>query len=183
MYTLNRENTVLLIVDIQDKLAAAMDDNMLDTVVTNNEILISGFNKMEIPVIESVQYPKGLGDTLSDLKKLLKPKYKIEKQTFSCATDNGFIDFLKNNSIKSVVISGMEAHVCILQTAIDLLNLGYAVHIVADAVISRNDFNWEIGIDYMQKAGAMITVTEIVLFQLLKSSTAPEFKYISEAVK
>ncbi len=183
MYKLDRESTVLLVVDVQTKLAAAMSDEMLDTIVTNIDILATSFHMMGLPVCESLQYPQGLGETLEELSGIIKPHYRFEKREFSCANDEGFNQLLEDEKIKSVVIVGMETHVCVLQTAIDLLQKGYKVHVVSDAVISRNEFNWEIGIDYMQNAGALITVTEVVLFQLLRTSAAKEFKEISNLIK
>lgn len=179
MYKLNRADTALVVIDMQEKLAAAMDEEMLEPVLMNSALLAAAFQEMGLPVIETLQYPKGLGETVEDLE----PALRIEKMAFSACKVPAFNDFLKNKGIKSVVLIGMEAHICVLQTALDLIDAGYSVHVASDAVISRNDFNWETALDMMQNAGAVITVAETAIFQLLGSAEAKEFKDIQKLMK
>lgn len=183
MFKLKKDDTVLVIIDMQERLSEAMDEDMLDTALSNTLLLAKAFNIMNIPVIETLQYPKGLGDIDEGLKGSYKAVLRVEKTTFSAYEDNKFVEFLEKNSIKNVVLSGMEAHICVLQTALDLLENGYNVHIAADAVISRNDFNWETGLDMAQKAGAVVSVAETVIYQLLGRSDVKEFKDIHKLMK
>lgn len=183
MFKLKKDDTILVIIDMQEKLSEVMDEDMFDTAVSNTLLLAKAFNIMNIPVIETLQYPKGLGDTAEPLKGSFKAVMRIEKTTFSAYGNEKFIEFLEKNSIKNVVIAGMEAHICVLQTALDLLERGYGVHIAADAVISRNDFNWETGLDMAQNAGAVVSVAETVIYQLLGRSDVKEFKDIRKLMK
>lgn len=183
MFKLKRDDSLLAVIDMQEKLADIMNEDMLETVVANVGILAQGMDLMRIPVAESLQYPKGLGRRLTELDGLVKPSLTIEKTSFSLGENEKFMDFLKKKDIKYVILTGMEAHICILQTALDLLEAGYSVHIPADAVISADDFNWETALDMAQNAGAVITVTETVLYQLLGSSEAREFKSVQKLLK
>ncbi len=182
MNKITRNDTALVVIDMQEKLVRAMDEEMLETVVNNVAVLAASLQLMGVPVIETVQNPKGLGNTISDLEEL-SPALRIEKNEFSICKRPEFGKFLQDKGIKNVILTGMEAHICVLLTAMDLVDAGYNVYIVADAVISRNDFNWETGLDMAQKSGASVTVTETVLYALLGSSEAPEFKDILKLVR
>ncbi len=182
MFKLSKENTLLVVIDIQEKLAPVMNQDAFLVAKENVKRLISGFNILDLPVVATQQYTKGLGDTISELKDLIKNEH-IEKMTFSCCGEPTFLEFLNKNNIKNVVITGMETHICVLQTALDLLEEKFNVFVVKDAVVSRETMNWETGVEYMRQAGAVITVTETVLFQLLGKSGSPEFKAISKLIK
>ncbi len=177
---LDKSTTALVVIDIQDKLVKAMDEDVLKKITENNLRLIKGANVMGLKTLFTQQYSKGLGDTVMTLKDHLSGEH-IEKTSFSCCGVTDFNESLKG--IRSVVLSGMETHVCVLQTALDLMNAGYAVHIAADAVCSRSKFNWQTGLRMMEGAGAVITCTETVLFQLVKGAGTPEFKEISNIIK
>lgn len=183
MFKLDRKNTVLVVMDMQEKLSEIMTEEMFDTVALNVGILTQAMSLMNMPIVESLQYPQGLGQRVEELDKMPEPAMIIEKTAFSLCKDNRFMEYLKEMKIKSVILTGMEAHICILQTALDLLESGYSVHIPADAVISANDFNWETGLDMAQSAGAVITVTETAIYQLLQTSEANEFKNIQKLLK
>lgn len=183
MFKLDKKNTVLVVMDMQEKLAELMNEDMLETVVDNVGIMTKSAAFMNIPIVETFQYSKGLGGRMADLEGLPKAELTIEKKSFSACGDENFIKFLKDKNAKSVILIGMEAHICILQTALDLLEAGFSVHIPADAVISANDFNWETGLDMAQSAGAVVTVTETAIYQLLGTSEAEEFKNVHKLLK
>ncbi|WP_022850581.1 hydrolase [Limisalsivibrio acetivorans] len=182
MYQLKAYESALVVVDVQERLAPAMDNKVYERIKQNIIKLIKGFNIVDVPVFHTQQYSKGLGNTVPEIAELIENQH-FEKVTFSCCGEKSFIEELKNAGVSSVVLTGMETHVCVLQTAIDLLQEGFKVHIAADAVCSRAKFNWEIGLRYMEKAGAIVTVTETVLFQLLEKAGTDEFKQVSKLVK
>jgi nicotinamidase-related amidase len=182
MFKLTKENTLLVVIDIQEKLAPVMNQEALSKAKENVKRLINGFNILNLPVVATQQYTKGLGNTIPELKELIHSE-AIEKLTFSCCGEPSFLEYISKENFKNIVITGMETHICVLQTAIDLLEKGLNVFVVKDAVVSREKMNWQVGIDYMRQAGSVITVTETVLFQLLGKSGTPEFKEISKLIK
>jgi nicotinamidase-related amidase len=180
-FFIDREDTVLLIVDIQEKLAAVMKEK--DKVVKNNQHLIELAKMIRLPVMVTEQYSKGLGTTVKDLRDALPFYRPIEKMTFDCCGQPSFLEALKEHNTSNVVLTGMETHICVLQTCIGLLKGGINVHVVQDAVCSRTKENWKTGIEFMREAGAVVTCTETVLFQLLKVAGTEEFKTISKRIK
>jgi len=181
MFMLNKEDTALVVIDVQERLVAAMEQDIYEDMLDNTSKLVKGSNILNVPVFATQQYTKGLGDTVAELRADIEDY--IEKVSFSCCGEQSFRDELKKTGAKTVVVAGMETHVCVLQTVLDLLDDGYNVHVAADAVCSRSDFNWEVALDMMSKAGAVITSSEAVLFMLLKRADTPEFKEISKLVK
>ncbi|ADD69033.1 isochorismatase hydrolase [Denitrovibrio acetiphilus DSM 12809] len=181
MFKLKTDDTAVVVIDVQEKLVVAMDPDIYADMLSNTSKLVKGAKVLGLPVLCTQQYTKGLGGTVAELARDVSSH--IEKVTFSCCGEESFKAALKENGIKNVVISGMETHVCVLQTVLDLLDDGYNVHVAADAVCSRSDFNWEIALDMMSKAGAVITCAEAVLFMLLGTAGTPEFKEISKIVK
>jgi len=180
-FVLNKEDAVLLIVDIQERLAVIMKEK--DKVVNSCRHLIELAKMQGIPVVVTEQYPKGLGRTLPELQSAV-PDYKpIEKTAFNCCGEPAFLTEIKKLGKKQVIMTGMETHICVLQTTIGLLQEGVTVHVVQDAVCSRAKENWKTGIAFMRDAGAVVTCTETVLFQLLKVAGTDEFKKISQRIK
>jgi nicotinamidase-related amidase len=180
-FFLRRDESLLLIIDIQEKLAAVM--KMKDAVVGNCLHLIELSKMLHIPVLVTEQYPKGLGHTVEDIRNAI-PDYKpAEKMAFSCCEEPAFIEEVKDLDRKTVILTGMETHICVLQTCIGLLHNGFDVHLVSDAVCSRTKANWKTGIEFMRDAGAVITSTETVLFQLLNRAGTEEFRTISKRIK
>ena len=180
-FFLDTGNTVLVIIDIQERLAAVMKAR--EAVVNNCLHLIEIAKLYSVPVVVTEQYPKGLGHTVEEIRKAL-PDYKpIEKLTFSCCDEKSFTDEIENFRGKTVVLAGMETHVCVLQTCIGLVRDGFSVHLVKDAVCSRSKENWKTALEFMRDAGAVVTCTEIVLFQLLKRAGTEEFKLISKRIR
>jgi isochorismate hydrolase len=180
-FVLNKEDAVLLIIDIQERLAVVMKDK--DRVVKNCQHLIELAKMLNVPIVVSEQYPKGLGRTVPELQTII-PDYKpIEKTAFNCCGEPSFVSEIKKIGKKQVVIAGMETHICVLQTALGLMQEGFVPHLVQDAICSRTDENWRMALELMRDAGAAITGTETVLFQLLKVAGTEEFKKISQRIK
>jgi nicotinamidase-related amidase len=180
-FFLDKNNTALVIIDIQERLAAVM--KMKDAVVSNCLHLIELAKMLNIPIVLTEQYPKGIGQTEESIRKAL-PEYRpIEKLTFSCCDEPSFPDAIRKLNKKTLIVTGMETHICILQTSIGLLREGFNVHLVKDAVCSRTKENWNVACEFMRDAGAVITCTETVLFQLLQIAGTEEFKAISKRIK
>jgi nicotinamidase-related amidase len=180
-FFIDRYETALLIVDVQEKLAAVM--NMKDTVTDNCLHLIELSKLIRLPVLVTEQYPKGLGSTVEKIKKALPDCQPLEKLHFSCCDQPSFSDEIRRLNRKNILLTGMETHICILQTCIGLLRDGHNVHLVKDAVCSRTKENWRTACEFMRDAGAVITCTEAVIFQLLKVAGTEEFRVISKRIK
>jgi nicotinamidase-related amidase len=163
---LSREDTALIVVDIQGNLAKAMDDKSF--LIENNRKLIKGVNVLGIPVLMTEQ--NRLGTTIPELADLLPGVQAITKDSFSCCAEKKFMSAVDTLHRKQLLISGIEAHVCVYQTAMDLIAMGYEVHLVADAVDSRTAGNRKIGIQKLIGSGAIPTSTEMALFELLKTA-------------
>ena len=179
-FTLNREETVLLVIDIQEKLVPVMKYKY--QVINNTNILISASKEMRFPVIATEQYPKGLGRTVPELLQLVEEDSIFSKNSFTAYTDE-VKNALELFGRKKVIITGMETHVCVFQTVRDLINDGYSVFLVKDAVASRTETNYLNGLELMSSLGAVITNTETAVFDLLKVSGTPEFKLMSKMIK
>jgi isochorismate hydrolase len=180
-FTLDKNDVILLITDIQDKLASVM--KMRDHVVKNCLHLIELAKMQNIPIVVTEQYPKGLGRTVPEIQAAL-PSYKpVEKVAFNCCAEPAFLTEIKKPGKKKVIVTGMETHICVLQTSLGLLQEGLDVHLVQDAVCSRTKANWKTGVEFLRDAGAVVTCTETVLFQLLKVAGTEEFKKISQRIK
>jgi len=163
-----------------------MDPERLGGVIKNTLILVEGARILGLPILVTEQYPKGIGPTVDALRSALGPEQAvIEKLSFSCAGEPAFLEALKGIGRDQIIVTGMETHVCVLQTVRDLLlgNLAQGVFCVEDAMISRTQENHRIGLSQMAFVGAMPTGTESVLFDLLVRAGSPEFKAISRLVK
>jgi nicotinamidase-related amidase len=170
------------VVDIQDRLASVMSERQ--HVVRNTSLLIEAAKTLGLPMVLTEQYPKGLGPTVNELKEILPPGVKpVEKLHFSCCGEPAFLDALKKTGKKKVILAGMETHICVLQTTLGLLDEGYGVHLVSDAICSRKSSDYKSGLGMAREAGAVVTSTETVLFQLLEKAGTEEFKKISKLVK
>jgi len=181
-FFLDRQNAQLVVVDVQEKLCRAMDEKVLGQLTGNISILLEAAAELGVPAIATEQYVKGLGETIPALKEKLSAP-SLEKMTFSCCGGEGFLDTLAKSRRRQVILVGMETHVCVLQTALELLSAGYVVHLVCDAVMSRRKANWETALKTMTAAGVVLTSTEAVLFQLLKVAGTDEFKKLSKLVR
>ncbi len=175
---LTRQDTILLVIDVQDRLRPHM--NKKEDLVDNIKKLIKSFNIMGIPMILTEQYPKGLGKTIKEIKDELKNYEYIEKICFDCFDNGGFAKKIK---AKNLVICGIETHVCVLQTVLSALSRKFDTYVVADAVSSRKQFDYEIAIRRMENIGAKLTTTEMIIFQLLRKAGTPEFKEVQKIIK
>jgi nicotinamidase-related amidase len=174
-------DAALLIVDAQERLARVMADR--ERVERNLVILVRLAKVLGVPVAVTQQYTKGLGATVDSVARELTHTEPMEKIHFSCCGEPGFSAYLRSLRRNTVILAGMETHVCVLQTALDLLEQGYVVHVPSDAVCSRDVRNHDLGIRYMERAGAIATSTETVAFQFLGRAGTPEFKEISALLK
>jgi isochorismate hydrolase len=179
---IHAESTVMLVIDFQEKLAKAMDSQKIQEVTMNTVKLVKSFKILNVPVLYTQQYTKGLGETLSLLKDLLPPHY-IEKTTFSCYREPTFVESITKLNRKHIVICGMEAHICVLQSAIDLMSNNYTVTVVSDATISRSHKNHEEAMSFLRCRGAYILPYESIIFMLLQDAKNPLFKEISSLIK
>lgn len=180
-YRLEKEDTVLMIIDLQEKLMAAMSEKA--KVYKNNGILIEAAKIFQIPVVLTEQYPRGLGATVDEIKNKLPEDYhRLEKTRFSALTPE-MRDLLNKIGRKTILITGSETHVCVFQTTRDLVEQGFNVQVVRDAVCSRFKENFQNGLSLMQEAGAVVTNTETVLFDLLIDAGSSHFRGISALVK
>lgn len=178
------ENSLLLIIDVQEKLIDHICNRSL--VVKNIKILLKTFSKLNLPIILSEQYPKGLGKTIDDIL-INKPHsenfFSFEKITFSCFLNDSFKKFLSKKKKQQIIICGLETHICVLQTALDLLKNNFEVFIVNEAVGSRKKDDFILGIKRLRQCGAQILTNEMVMFELLKDSKHNHFKFLSKIIK
>ena len=178
---LNQNDCCLVIVDVQGKLAQLMHDK--DTLFKNIRILIQSAKILNIPILWCQQVPAALGPTIPQIAELLTDNQPINKSCFSCCGCDEFIGKLEKLGRKQILLSGLETHVCVYQTALDLIKRGYSVDCVADAVSSRTPENKQIGLQRIIAEGAKLTSTELALFEILKSAEHPNFKQIAKLVK
>jgi len=180
---MEREQAVLIIIDVQEVLMKQMDQEIGKNVIRNIQTLIAFAKKMGIPILMTEQYPKGLGRTVVEINRELESILPIEKVSFSGCGVKAFNEKLSQWTRNQIILTGIETHVCVLQTASDLIQKGYTVHVVANAICSRKKLDWEIGLRWMEKRGAMISTLEIIAFQLLKEAGSEEFKELSKRLK
>lgn len=178
------ESSVFLLIDMQEKLLAAM--NPLDTgkILSRQRIMLEAAKELAVPVIITEQYSKGLGKTVSGIATAFKDEWPVfDKTSFSCFGDLNFRREMEKMPFKSLFLMGVETHVCIQQTATDALARGFQVFLVADAVNSRKQDDAVLAIDFMRAMGVCVTTTESIIFSLLKDATHPSFKKVASLLK
>ncbi len=178
---LRRDHTLLTIIDFQTKLLNLIFEKQ--RVLSSCSKLIRAAKILEIPMIMTEQYPKGMGPTDPEISKLLEDTRAIEKLHFSCCGVEDFNKKIKGLSKKQIVVIGIEAHVCVLQTVHDLLHQGYFVYVPYDGVSSRKESDYRNALDRMRQAGAVIGSVESAIFELLEKAGTPLFKKISKIIK
>lgn len=180
---LEPEQCALIVVDIQEKLLPPIWEKA--RFVRNAQLLIRLAGILKIPALVTTQYNKGLGNTVPEVASLLPDSPPIDKLTFSCFGSDAFCGLLKRlpGQRTTVLLCGMETHICVMQTALGALREGYLVHVASDAVSSRTELNWRIGLERMRAAGAIISSTEMMIYELLRSSGAPAFKELLPYLK
>ena len=177
------DRCALLVVDIQEKLLPPIFQK--DQLIRNSQLLIRLAGILKLPPLMTTQYAKGLGATVPEIASLLPETHAIDKQMFSCFGSDVFCSLLKRlpGNRNTVLLCGMESHICVTQTALAALREGYIVHVASDAVSSRSEWNWKIGLERMRAAGAVISSTEMIIYELLRWSGAPAFKELLPYLK
>jgi len=173
----------LVIIDIQEKLLPPIWER--ERLLSNSQLIIRMAASLKIPTLLSTQYAKGLGNTAPDIASLVPDATPIDKTMFSCFGSDAFCSMLKRlpGQRTTLLLCGMETHICVMQTALAALREGYAVHVASDAVSSRTEWNWRVGLDRMRAAGAVISSAEMMIYELLRSSASPEFKELLPHLK
>lgn len=180
---LDRAHTTLVVVDVQERLFGAMDPEQREGMVRNLKLLGAGARRLGLPIVVTEQYPKGLGHTLPEVREALGAVEPLAKVTFSCCAVDGFVEGLRQRGTRTVVLAGLETHVCVLMTALDLVAEGFAVHVPADATVSRARQNWELGLALLRAEGVVVTTTETVLFQLLRRADTEDFRALAPLLR
>ena len=177
-FFMEKEDALLAVIDVQEKLFAVMDQQ--EKMVKNIGTLIQTAQRLHLPIVVTEQYPEGLGPTIPALRQLLGEEQPFAKLVFSCWRAEPFWVRLTDLGRKTVILTGMEAHICVLQTALDLLQAGFSVHVPVDAVCSRSKEHWKVAIEQLQMAGAVITCAETVAFELLQEAGTEDFRVLSK---
>jgi nicotinamidase-related amidase len=176
-----KENSICIVIDIQERLFPVMANK--EGLLKNCQTLISGFNELMLPVIVTQQYTKGLGNTVPEITDCI-PNFKyIEKTAFSCYDEPTFVENIEEFNVQNVIICGIESHVCVMQTAIDLKEAGYRPIVVADCISSRSEQNKMLAIERFKHEGIMAVSCESILFELVRDTASAHFKAISKLVK
>jgi nicotinamidase-related amidase len=180
-HRLRRQKASLVVVDIQERLLPAIFEK--ERVIRNARRLIQGASILNILILITEQYRKGLGQTVPEIAEIIPSCSPLEKLSFSACGANGFLNQLAEKGLTDIIICGIECHVCVCQTSLDLLDLGYRVFVVADAISSRTSENYRIGLERMRHCGASIVSAEMVLYELLEQAGTQEFKQVLSLVK
>jgi nicotinamidase-related amidase len=177
------DRCALIVVDIQEKLLPPIFQK--EYLVKNSQLLIRLAGILKLPTLMTTQYAKGLGNTIPEIASLMPETRPVDKQMFSCFGSDAFCSLLKKlpGNRNTVLLCGMESHICVTQTALGAIREGYIVHVASDAVSSRTEWNWKIGLERMRAAGAVISSTEMMIYELLRSSGAPAFKELLPYLK
>jgi nicotinamidase-related amidase len=180
---LDPDRCALIVIDVQEKLLPPIFEK--ERLVRNAQLLIRLARILKMPTLMSTQYSKGLGNTIPEIASMLADVEPLEKTAFSCFGSDVFCSALKRvpGNRNTVLLCGMETHICVAQTALAALREGYLVHVAADAVSSRTELNWKIGLDRMRAAGAVISSTEMMIYEALRSSGTSEFKDMLKHLK
>ena len=180
---LDADRCALLVIDIQEKLLPPIFQK--ERLVRSSQLLIRAASILKIPTLFSTQYAKGLGGTVPEIASLLPGSEAVDKTFFSCFASDAFCSVIKRlpTQRNTLLLCGMESHICVAQTALAGLRDGYVVHVASDAVSSRTEWNWKIGLDRMRAAGAIISSTEMMIYELMRSSSSAAFKELLPHIK
>lgn len=180
---LSQKNSLVLVIDIQEKLVKALEK---DTIVSKASKIINAAKILDIPVLYTEQYPKGLGHTVEELchsERGEESNVIFEKTYFNALLEDGFWEKIKSYGKKQIVIMGIETHICVYQTASALVENGFEVYAIKDACASRNKYEFKQGIEAMKQNGVKISCVEIALFEWLKGAKHPKFKEVQALIK
>jgi nicotinamidase-related amidase len=185
MDRLARDSSLLFVVDVQERLASAMPPDAMERLVANARLLVEAAAAMNVPILVSEQYPKGLGPTVEPLGARLRELgvAPVDKLCFDASSEPRLSRALADAQVRSVVVLGMETHICVLQTARELVRRGYATHVVADACASRREDNRAIGLRLCERAGAFVTSAETVAFDWVERAGTDAFRVVSKLVR
>ena len=180
---LDAEQCALIVIDVQQKLLPPIFQK--EQLVRNTQLLIRAVGILKIPALVSTQYAKGLGETVPEIASLLIGTAPVDKTLFSCFGSDAFCSLLKRlpGQRNTLLLCGMESHICVTQTALAALREGYLVHVASDAVSSRTEWNWKVGLDRMRAAGAVISSAEMMIYELMRSSSSAAFKELLPHLK
>ncbi len=180
---LEPEHCALIVIDIQEKLLPPIFQR--EQLVRNSQLLIRSAGILKVPALVTTQYSKGLGATVPDIASLLSGTEPVDKALFSCFGSDAFCSLLKRlpGQRTTLLLCGMESHICVTQTALSALREGYLVHVASDAVSSRTEWNWKIGLERMRAAGAVISSTEMIIYEMMRSSSSAAFKELLPYLK
>jgi len=180
---LEARQCALAVVDIQEKLLPPIFEK--ERMVRNSQLLIRLARILDVPVLLSTQYSKGLGATIPEIASLVPEVAPLEKNEFGCFNNDAYCARVKSlpGNRNTLLVCGMESHICVAQTAMGALSCGFIVHVASDAVSSRTEWNWKIGLDRMRQAGAIISSTEMMIYELLRTSSGPNFKEMLKYLK
>ena len=180
---LDRKSAALVVLDLQAKLVPAIFEPQ--RVIRNTQLLLRLARILDIPTVLTSHYTKGLGSIIPEIVEFAPGIGPIEKTSFGCFGEPDFLRQLKQRApeARSLLIAGVESHICVMQTALGAMAAGYLVHVAADATSSRTEKNWEIGLNRIERAGAVISSTEMMVYELLGESNTPEFKAILPMLK
>ncbi len=180
---LDPDQCALVVIDIQEKLLPPIFQK--EQLVRNSQLLIRAAGILKIPALVSTQYAKGLGGTVPEIASLLSGTEAVDKTLFSCFGSDAFCSLLKRlpGQRTTLLLCGMESHICVTQTALGALREGYLVHVASDAVSSRTEWNWKIGLERMRAAGAILSSAEMIVYELMRSSSSAAFKELLQHLK
>ena len=180
-FVAERENSLLLIIDIQQAMLKVID-TWQETIRRTNQ-LIQSARLLGVPILVTEHYKKGLGETVAEVTGVLKEATFYQKEYFSACLEDDFIDTVRKSGRRQIVVTGMETHVCVLQTVLDLIASGFQLHVVKNAVASRYKEDWETAVELFRDAGAVITTAEIVIFEWICRSNTEDFRKVLPIVK
>ena len=182
---LERGRAALVVVDIQERLLPAIFEK--ERVLKNTLLLMKAAALLEVPVVLTTQYRKGLGEIVPEVRAAAQGAQPLDKLSFGCFGDDAFLDRLRalggRGGCDQLVVAGIESHICVAQTVLGALERGYQVHVVSDAVSSRTSANWQVGLRRMEKAGALVSSAEMALYELLRRSDGAAFKQLLPLLK
>src|SRR6202167_5001544 len=180
---LEADRCTLLVIDIQEKLLPPIFQK--EQLLKNAQLLVRLASILKLPALVTTQYTKGLGNIVPEIAALLPETQAIDKEMFSCFGSDVFCSLLNRvpGNRNTVLLCGMESHICVTQTALGALREGYIVHVASDAVSSRTEWNWKIGLERMRSAGAVISSAEMMIYELMRSSSSPAFRELLPYLK
>lgn len=178
---LDREKVALVVVDLQEKLLPAISE--WERVLKNSLLLMKAAELLDVPLLLTTQYKKGLGDVVPEVAAAAPGKAPLDKLSFGCFGDERFLAQLKALGREQLLVTGIESHICVTQTVLGALEQGYQVHVASDATGSRTDANWKVGLGRMERAGALLSSAEMALYELLRRSDAAAFKELLPLLK